>query len=99
MFANPGNQIKCLARVLFWVLGSVFSLLTIIGLIILMLSDSSVSVVATCISLVIPAVILVWVSLWIFSLLLYGFGELIENTTQLKEITQLIEVNTQEEEK
>ena len=97
MFANSGNQIKCLANVLFWILGSVFTLFAIIGVIVLALSDASVSIVVTGISLIILTIILVWVSLWIFSLLLYGFGELIENTAQLKAIANEIEFKTQEE--
>ena len=97
MFANSGNQIKCLANVLFWILGSVFTLFAIIGVIVLALSDASVSIVVAGISLIILTIILVWISLWIFSLLLYGFGELIENTAQLKEIAKEIECKTQEE--
>lgn len=76
MFKNIGKKIKTLAQVICWI-GIVCSVLSGIGM---MVSDSDMIVVGI---LMIPVGAL---ASWIGSFMLYGFGELVENSTVLAEL-------------
>ncbi len=92
MFSNIGGKIKMLAKVLFWigVIGSV-----IIGGIFLISPRGTATFnysygYSTQVSSVLAGIIFIFLGFllsWISSMLLYGFGQLIENSDAIRENT------------
>ncbi len=89
MFNNIGHKIKTLAKVLCWV-GIVFSV--IVGIAIMTTGNGSLTINGTP-AAVSPAVIGIiymvigCVASWIASFFAYGFGQLIENSDEIKKNT------------
>lgn len=79
MFDNIGGKIKGLAKAIFIIATIIF---IIAGLV--MLSDGGDTAMITGIVTIIVGPLAAWVSSW----LLYGFGELIEKTTEIAENTR-----------
>ncbi len=94
LYEDIGGKIKGLARWMFY-LGAAVSALT--GLNAIARGDDSGDSLTMLFGLVIIAggVFLSWVGSW----LLYGFGELIDNSASIKRIATRIEENTRPEEK
>ena len=81
MFNNPGYKIKLLARILFWFLGIASSLFFLVQYYLLCFFDSaSEEVLIVSLFFLIPKMLVSWLIVWIVNLLLYGYGELIENS-------------------
>ena len=76
MFANPGKKLKTLAKVF-------FVLSIVVGIIGIMSAYSIVESVA--VFLLIPVVI---VGSWLSTIALYAFGELCDNTAQIRDATK-----------
>lgn len=79
MFNNIGGKIKALAKIVCW-LGIIASVLSGI---ILIAAGGTQNIVTGIVTIVVGAL-----SSWIGSFLVYGFGELIDNTAALKENKQ-----------
>lgn len=73
MFENIGKKIKNLASIITWI-GILLSV--VVGIIIIVLDDSLVAV-----GLIV--IVAGFVSSWISSFLLYGFGQLVDNSDKL----------------
>lgn len=92
MFSNIGGKIKLLAKVLFWI-GLILSVVT--GGIFLISPRGTAtfnysSGYSTQVSSVLAGIIFIFVGFllsWISSMLLYGFGQLIENSEAIRENT------------
>ena len=81
MFTDIGGKIKTLAKVICWI-GIITSVLTGIGLLFL---GNSILIISGLISMIVGSLIS-----WAGSFTLYGFGELIEKTTETNHLTKLI---------
>lgn len=85
MFNNIGEKIKTLA-IIITILGIIASVISGIAFIVSSIVDSyDVSRLAAGIILGVLTIVVGSLLSWISSFLLYGFGELIENSTILKE--------------
>lgn len=85
LFSNAGKKIKIVAVVLFVLSGLAGSVFSVAAVISGDYSSHTVTDVVAVIFLTIIAVIVSWVVAWVPALLLYGFGDLVENTCENKE--------------
>ena len=88
MFNNPGSKIKQVATFLFWLEGIVGTLAILISFAISISASSYIVneqsaplVYILFILVMLLAIGVLWLICWIIYLLLYGYGELIEKTT------------------
>ena len=88
MFENPGKKIKVVAQIFFWCISIIGSIALIISFAVSEY-DTNTNFVLSFLTIVIT-ILLIWLFSWISSLLLYGFGELIENTTDTADYTYTI---------
>lgn len=95
MFNNISNKIKILAKVICWVGIILFGVLGICFIVAGIVDGDGESIVYAIIYIATGIV------LWVWSLLLYGFGQLIENTNSLNgvQVTQGEEEDEDEREK
>ena len=91
LFNNAGKKIKLVAQFLFWFVGV---LGTILAIFLLAMFGGLFKAVAVRLLLYFAAVASVWVGAWIGSLLLYGFGELIDKTSTTAHNTYIIAQST-----
>ncbi len=85
MFNNIGSKIKKLAKVVCWV-SIILSIITGISLFIAAASGQADPITAVT-SGIVTVVVGVLVS-WLGCFLLYGFGELVDNSTRIREMME-----------
>ena len=85
MFTNIGNKIKKLAKIVCWV-GIILSILASISMFIAAASGQvdPITAVTTGIVAVVVGVLVSWIGCF----LLYGFGELVDNSTKMREMME-----------
>lgn len=82
-FKNAGSKIKAVAEILFWCECVVYLVTLVIALICYAVALQQYFVLLAIVFIF--ALIFGWVLIWVKCLLLYGFGELIENTVHSRE--------------
>jgi len=87
MFNNVGAKIKSLAKVVCWV-GIIASV--IYGIILMMAASNSYSSVEQTTALITGLLIMIIgsVASWILSVVLYGFGQLVEDNQQIRSLLE-----------
>ena len=85
MFHNIGNKIKKLAKIVCWI-GIILSIISGITLFIAAASGQADPVTAVTTGIV--TVVLGILVSWIGCFLLYGFGELVDNSTKMREMME-----------
>ena len=86
MFDHPGEKIKTIAKVWFWIQGAGSTLLLFVSLLLATRGWRDVEEVVISFLLFIIAVVLSWVFAWLTCIFVYGFGQLIDDTEKNKEI-------------
>ena len=82
-FKNAGSKIKSVSEILFWIECVVYTVLMVVALVLYASAMQSYLLLLAIVFIL--ALVLGWLLIWVECLLLYGFGELIENTAREKE--------------
>lgn len=79
LFDYTSGKIKLVVRILFWVGGIIFAVMMLAGFIVGIVTKELV-VALLCLFMLPWGVLLYWVS----SLMIYGFGRIVENTDEIR---------------
>lgn len=95
LFADAGQKIKKLSVVLFWIMGfigtiAIFAIAALYGRFFMTATDGAIGILLTAL-VAFAAIAIHWILCWCLYLLLYGYGELIDKTTENEKLLRSCE--------